>query len=367
VSSKRDYYDVLGVGREASEFDVKSAYRKLAVTYHPDKNPGDKEAEEKFKEAAEAYSVLGDPEKRKMYDMYGHRGPVSGGFGGFDPAVFTGFEDVLGDLFGFSDFFGKMRRHGPTRGQDLRYDIEITFEQAALGYETKVKIPRLETCETCGGSGSSSGSRVTCPQCRGRGQVRYQQGFFTISRTCGACGGEGRIVKDACKTCKGQGRVTKERSFGLKIPAGVDNGSRLRLQGEGEAGPEGGQRGDLYVFIHVKEHDFFRREDVNVYCNVPVDFTQAALGDSIQVPTLHGEETIRIPEGTQTGTVFRLEGKGIPSLEGYGRGDQYVTVNVVVPRRLSREQKRLLQEFARLLQEQGDQKNVFEKVKDIFN
>ncbi|MEW6368552.1 MAG: molecular chaperone DnaJ [Acidobacteriota bacterium] len=368
--NKRDYYEVLGVARNAGEQDVKSAYRKLAVKYHPDKNPGDKEAEERFKEAAEAYSVLGDPEKRKMYDAYGHHGPMVGGFSGFDPSVFTGFEDILGDFFGFGfgDVFGgrKRRRASAQRGQDLRYDLEITFEQAASGLETKVKIPRLETCEACRGSGAASGSRVQCPTCHGHGQLRMQQGFFTISRTCSHCNGEGRIVKDPCKECRGRGRISREKPLTLKIPAGVDNGSRLRLLGEGEAGPDGGPRGDLYVFLHVREHEFFKREDTNIYCNIPISFTQAALGATINVPTLHGDEALKIPDGTQSGTVFRLEGKGVPSLDGYGRGDQYVTVNVVVPRRLTREQKKLLQEFARLAEEQGDEKNVFEKVKDIF-
>ncbi len=365
--SKRDYYEVLGVPRNAGESDIKSAYRKLAVKYHPDKNPGDHSAEEQFKEAAEAYSVLGDPEKRRMYDTYGHQGPAAGGFGGFDPTVFTGFEDILGDFFGFGDIFGQRRRRGAQRGQDLRFDLEITFEQAALGTETKVKVPRSETCGECGGTGSSSGHRTNCPTCHGRGQVRFQQGFFSISRTCSTCGGEGRVVKDACKSCRGEGRLRKERAFNLKIPAGVDNGSRLRLQSEGDAGPEGGHRGDLYVFIHIKEHEFFRREESNIYCNVPISYAQAALGDTIKVPTLFGEETVKVPEGTQTGTVFRLEGKGVPSLDAFGRGDQYVTVNVVVPRHLNREQKKLLQELARLCEEQGDQKNVFEKVKEIFN
>lgn len=367
--SKRDYYEVLGVARNAGEQDIKSAYRKLAVKYHPDKNPGDKPAEEKFKEAAEAYSVLSDSDKRRQYDTYGHQGAAGGGFGGFDPAVFTGFEDILGDFFGFGDVLGggRRRRSGPQPGQDLRFDVELTFEQAAHGYETKVRVPRMENCEGCGGSGSTTGSRATCPSCHGRGQVRYQQGFFSISRTCSHCQGEGRIVKDACSTCRGHGRTRKERTLSLKIPAGVDNGSRLRLQGEGDAGPDGGRRGDLYVFIHVQEHEFFKREDNNVYCTIPISFAQAALGDTLRVPTIHGEETLKIPEGTQTGTVFRLEGKGIPSLDGYGRGDQYVAVNITVPRRLTREQKRLLQEFAELSKAEGEDKTVFEKVKDIFN
>lgn len=367
--SKRDYYEVLGVARDASESDIKSAYRKLAVKYHPDKNPGDKGAEEKFKEAAEAYSVLSDPDKRRMFDTYGHQGAAATGFGGFDPSVFTGFEDILGDFFGFGDLFGagRRRRGGAHPGDDLRFDIELTFEQAALGCEMKVKVPRLEACEACRGTGSSTGGRVVCSTCHGRGQVRYQQGFFSISRPCSHCGGEGRVVKDPCPTCDGHGRIRRERALTLKIPAGVESGSRLRLHGEGNAGSDGGRRGDLYVFIHVRDHEFFRREDTNIYCTIPISFVQASLGDSIKVRTLYGEELIKIPDGTQTGTVFRLEGKGIPSLEGHGRGDQYVSVNVVVPRRVTREQRKLLQELDRLLREQGEDKSAFEKVKDIFN
>lgn len=368
--AKRDYYEVLGVSRQASESEIKSAYRKLAVKFHPDKNPEDKSAEERFKEAAEAYSVLSDSEKRRVYDTYGHQAPGVGGFSGFDPAVFSGFEDILGDFFGFGDLFGatrRGRRSGPHAGGDLRFDVELTFEQAGLGHESKVKIPRLDLCDECKGSGSESGGRTVCPSCHGRGQVRHQQGFFAISRTCPHCRGEGRIVKDPCAACRGDGLVRREKTLSLKIPAGVDNGTRLRLQGEGDASSEGGRRGDLYVFIHVQEHEFFKREDHNIYCVMPVSFPQAALGCSLKVPTLYGEETLKVPEGTQSGTVFRLDGKGVPSLDGHGRGDQYVTVAVVVPRRLTREQRKLLQELARLSEEQGEDRSVFGKVKDIFN
>jgi len=367
--SKRDYYEVLNVARSASEQEIKSAYRKLAVKYHPDKNPGSQEAEEKFKEAAEAYSVLGDPQKRAQYDRFGHSGV--GGAGGFDPTVFSGFEDIIGDFFGLGDIFGtgNRRRSAVQRGSDLRYDLEISFMDAVQGLKTKIKVPRLETCQSCSGSGAAKGSGpVTCPTCQGQGQVRYQQGFFSISRTCQSCQGTGKIVKNVCKECRGEGRVPKEETLEIKIPAGVDNGSRLRIGGGGEAGVQGGPPGDLYVVLFVKEHEFFERQENNVYCTIPVSFPQAALGTKINVPTLEGDEMLEIPEGTQSGSIFRLRNKGIPSLSGKGRGDQFVTVNIVTPTKLNREQKKLLEQFAEVSKVENTplEKRILDRVKDIF-
>ncbi|HWP42968.1 MAG TPA: molecular chaperone DnaJ [Blastocatellia bacterium] len=372
MSSKRDYYEVLGVQRGATEQELKQAYRRLALKYHPDKNPDDKEAEERFKEIAEAYQVLSSPDLRARYDRYGHAG-VSAGAGagaGFGQG-FPGFEDILSDLFGFGDIFGARtgRRSGPRRGSDLRYDLEITLEEAARGIKTKIRVPRLETCETCRGTGAAEGSSpVRCSTCSGTGQVRYQQGFFSVSRTCGHCRGTGKIIRDVCRKCHGEGRVEQEKTLEIKIPAGVDNGSRLRISGEGEAGDVGAPHGDLYVVVHVKEHDLFDRRDVNLYCSVPISFAQAALGADVSVPTLDGQDIIHVPEGTQTGRVFRLKGKGMPVLGGRGRGDLFVTVNVVTPTNLSREQRRLLEELAKLESDDGhaDDRGIIDKVKDIF-
>ncbi len=379
--SKRDYYEVLGVERSASDSEVKSAYRKLAMKYHPDRNPGDHAAEEKFKEAAEAYAVVADPEKRQMYDRFGHAGVSSaaGAGGGFDPSVFTGFEDILGglgDIFGFGDIFGGRRRGGPQRGADLRYDLEITFEEAANGTETSIQIPRQENCETCQGSGSAPGSTPqTCSQCRGQGQVRFQQGFFTVARTCPQCRGAGKVITKACTTCRGAGRLTREKKLTVKIPAGIGTGQQLRLQGEGESGILGGPAGHLYVVVQVQEHEFFRRDGINLFCEIPVNFTTVALGGEIQVPTLDGSESVKVPEGTQTGTTLRLRGKGMPDVNGRGRGDLFATIQVRTPRRLSKEQRRLLDELAKALpaekfeprqREDEDERNLFDRVKDMF-
>jgi molecular chaperone DnaJ len=379
--SKRDYYEVLGVERSASDSEVKSAYRKLALKYHPDRNPGDHAAEEKFKEAAEAYAVVADPEKRQMYDRFGHAGVSSaaGAGGGFDPSVFTGFEDILGglgDIFGFGDIFGGRRRGGPQRGADLRYDLEITFEEAAKGTETSIQIPRQENCETCQGSGSAPGSPPqTCSQCRGQGQVRFQQGFFTVARTCPQCRGAGKVITKACTTCRGAGRITREKKLTVKIPAGIGTGQQLRLQGEGESGILGGPAGHLYVVVQVQEHEFFRRDGINLFCEIPVNFTTVALGGEIQVPTLDGSESVKVPEGTQTGTTLRLRGKGMPDVNGRGRGDLFATVQVRTPRRLSKEQRRMLDELAKVLpaekfeprqREDEDERNLFDRVKDMF-
>jgi molecular chaperone DnaJ len=368
LNQKRDYYEVLGLAREASDQEIKSAYRKQAVKYHPDKNPGDKTAEEKFKEAAEAYSVLSDPEKRARYDRFGHSG-LQGGFSGFDPATFGDFGDILGEFFGFGDIFGSRRRGGPERGTDLRYDLKVSFREAAFGLKTKIKIPRLDVCAACDGRGTARGkSPVVCNTCQGTGQVRYQQGFFSISRTCGQCGGAGRIIRDPCETCEGRGRVRKEKVLEVKIPAGVENGSRLRIQGEGEAGTLGGPPGDLYVVIFVEEHPFFQRQGNNIYCQIPIGLTQAVLGADIPVPTLEGEERLKIPEGTQSGSVFRLRNKGIVSLGERGRGDQFVTVNVVIPTKLTKEQRQLFEALAKISKEDdlSQERNIFDKVKDIF-
>jgi len=353
--SKRDYYEVLGVSRTATEVEIKSAYRKLAMKHHPDRNPGDQAAEEKFKEAAEAYAILADGEKRSAYDRFGHAAVSGAGAGaGFDPSMFQefgDFADILGNMFGFGDLFsGARRRGGPQRGADLRYDMEITFEEAAHGTETAVQIPRQENCDTCSGSGAAAGSSPsTCPQCRGQGQVRFQQGFFTVARTCPQCRGTGRIITKPCTACRGAGRVTRERKITVKIPAGIATGQQLRLQGEGEGGSAGGPPGHLYVVIHVQEHEFFRRDGNNLFCEIPVNFTTLALGGEIQVPTLDEPDTVKVPDGTQTGTTFRLRGKGMPDVNGRGRGDLFATVQVRTPRKLSKEQRRLLDDLAKVL------------------
>jgi len=379
--SKRDYYEILGVGRTATDVELKSAYRKLAMKYHPDRNPGDDAAEETFKEGAEAYAVLADTDKRSLYDRFGHQGVNAAGGGGFDPTVFSGFEDILGglgDIFGFGDLFGGGRRRGgPQRGADLRYDLEITFEEAARGAETAVQIPRQENCETCHGAGAAPGSSPTvCPQCRGQGQVRFQQGFFTVARTCPQCRGAGKVITKPCQTCRGAGRIAHERKITVKIPAGIATGQQLRLQGEGEAGFAGGPAGHLFVVVHVQEHEFFRRDGMNLFCEIPVNFTTVALGGEIQVPTLDGTDNVKVPEGTQTGTTLRLRGKGMPDVNGRGRGDLFATVQVLTPKKLTKEQRGLLVQLAKLLpkekfeprarEDQQDERNLFDRVKDMF-
>jgi molecular chaperone DnaJ len=380
VVTKRDYYEVLGIERNASDQQIKSAYRKLALKYHPDRNPGDHKAEEAFKEAAEAYAVLADPQKRSLYDRFGHAG-VSGagaGAGGFDPTIFADFSDIfsgLGDVFGFGDIFGgRRRRSGPQRGVDLRYDLEITFEESAEGTETTIQIPREETCETCSGNGAAPGTEPeTCAQCRGAGQLRYQQGFLTVARPCPNCRGTGRTIAKVCQGCRGAGRVARERKLTVKIPAGISTGQRLRLYGEGEHGTLGGPAGDLYVVVHVQEHAFFHREGDDLYCEMPIAFPTLALGGSIKVPTLNGQEDLVLPAGTQPGARFKIRGKGMPNVAGRGHGDLHVIARVTVPKKLSKDQKRLLEELARTLpQEKLDgeagagEKPFFERVKDIF-
>lgn len=373
-TGQRDYYELLGVARHATPEEIKSAYRQAALRWHPDRNPGKtEEAEERFKEAAEAYSVLSDPQKRAQYDRFGHAGLGPQPFAGFESDIFAEFSDIFGDFFGFGDLFGTggRRARRSQRGADLRYDLEIEFEEAARGRETKIQIPRLETCSACDGSGARKGTGpTTCTTCHGRGQLRYQQGFFSISRTCSHCRGTGQVIRHPCGTCHGSGRVSKERVLEVRIPPGVDTGTRLRFAGEGEAGPAGGQRGDLYVVLHVKEHPFFERRDSHLYCIIPISVAQAALGSEIEVPTLDGMETLKIPEGTQSGTVFRLKEKGLESLNGSGRGDLHVAVEVQIPTKLSKEQRKLFEQLSDSLHVENkpaEKGSFFDKVKDIFS
>jgi molecular chaperone DnaJ len=366
--TKRDYYEILGVARDAAGQEIKAAYRKLAVQYHPDRNPGDKAAEERFKEAAEAYEVLSDDEKRQRYDHFGHQG-VAGVGGGFDPSIFADFSDILGDFFGF----GGGRRaggSGPARGADLRYDLTLSFEEAVFGTETALRIPRLETCPKCSGKGSADNSGpAICSACGGRGQVRFNQGFFTVARTCPQCRGEGRRITNPCTQCKGEGRVERERSISVKIPAGVDTGARLRLAGEGEHGRLGGPPGDLYVVLSVRPHRRFRRDGATVYSRVSVSFPQAVLGTTLEVDTLRGKAPLEVPTGTAHGRDFRLRGQGIDRLDGSGRGDQVVVVEVEVPnpRDLSEEEIQLLRRMAEIGGHQvKDDKTVMDRVKNLF-
>ena len=373
--SKRDYYEVLGVSRTVTEVELKSAYRKLAMQHHPDRNPGNAEAEEKFKEAAEAYAILADAEKRNLYDRFGHQavGATSGGGAGFDPSTFEDFADILGGMFGFGDIFGGGRRRGgPQRGADLRYDLEIPFSEAAKGAETTIQIQRNEECETCHGSGAEAGTAPTaCPRCKGSGQVRSQRGFLVVAGTCPQCRGTGRLIAKPCQKCHGNGQIARDRKITVKIPAGISTGQQLRLQGEGEAGAGGGPPGSLYVVIHVKEHDFFRRDGVHLFCEVSVNFTTLALGGEISVPTLDGDEKVKVPEGTQTGTTLRLRGKGMPEIGGRGRGDLFATVQAQTPKKLTREQRHLLEQLARVLpkekfeprsRHEEDERNLFDRV-----
>lgn len=376
-NGKRDYYEVLAVSRTATDQEIKSAYRKLALTYHPDRNPNNPEAEEKFKEASEAYSVLADAQKRAAYDRFGHAGvsgfgpSQGGGFAGFDEQVFADFGDILGDLFGFGDAFGgsSRRRSRAQRGSDLREDLQLQFEEAVFGKETKLSLRRHDTCPDCKGSGAAAGKAPqACTACGGRGNVRYQQGFFSIARTCPTCGGAGSVITDPCRKCAGKGRVIKEETLGLNVPAGVEEGTRMRFQGKGEAGLNGGPAGDLYVVLHVKEHPFFEREGTDLHCIVPVSFPQAALGTEITVPTLEGEQPLKVPAGTQPGTVFRIRGKGVPVLNGHGRGDLFVELKVETPAKLTKRQRELMQELESTItvENKPQRRSLLGKVKDIF-
>jgi len=364
-----DYYETLGVSRDASPKEIKRAYRKGAMRYHPDKNPGDEEAEHWFKELSEAYEILSDPDKRMRYDQFGHAGLGANGGGGGGGFAGGGFSDIFEDIFG--DFFGGGRRRAqaPRRGADLRLDIEIDFKQAAFGTEIPVDVPRMETCGECNGRRSKSGSGVRpCSTCGGSGQVRYQQGFFSLARPCSACNGEGQVVTDPCPKCKGTGRVRQSRSITVKVPPGVETGTRLRLGGEGEGGIHGGGRGDLYVIIVVKEHPLFSRSGDDLLCEVPISISQAVLGAEIPVPTLKGEERLDIPAGTQTDAVFRLRHKGIPNVHGHGIGDELVRVIVETPTKLTPRQRELLEELAAISGEETHPRGqgFFQKVKELF-
>jgi molecular chaperone DnaJ len=366
--AKRDYYEVLGVNRDASEDEIKKAYRKLAMQHHPDRNPDNPKAEEKFKEAKEAYEVLSSEDKRAAYDRFGHQGVEAGAGMG---AGAGGFADAFGDIF--SEIFGGGRaRSNVYRGADLRYNLEISLEEAARGTETKIRIPTLETCETCGGSGAKAGTEpVTCPTCQGQGQVRIQQGFFSLQQSCPRCSGTGKIIRDPCGTCSGAGRVRRQKTLSVKIPAGVDEGDRIRLTGEGEAGVNGGPPGDLYVVVRLKPHQVFQREDSDLHCEMPISFTTAALGGEIEIPTLEGSAKIKIPPETQTGKVFRLRGKGIKGVRSQSYGDLMCHVVVETPVSLTPRQKELLMELEAINQEEAGRHNPkakswFEKVKEFF-
>lgn len=370
TNTKRDYYEVLGVSRTCTEQELKTAYRKLAMQYHPDRNPNNPTAEEKFKEASEAYGVLSDSSKRSQYDRFGHAGVNGGGFGGFESNV--DLNDIFGDIFG--DFFGQAAGGGRSgrrrahRGNDLREDLTLTFEEAVFGVKTQIKVRRHEACTECSGSGVAAGrSASTCTGCGGKGQVRYQQGFFSVARTCMQCAGTGQIITDPCLKCKGQGRTMKERTMDVQVPAGVEDGTRIRYSDQGEAGLNGGPPGDLFVVLHVKDHPFFEREGNDLYCTVPVSFPQAALGTEISIPTLYGEHKLKVPEGTQSGAQFRIKGKGVQVLNGSGKGDLYVHIKVQTPAKLSRRQRELLEELDSLTNvENKPQKSILSKVKDIF-
>ncbi len=372
--SKRDYYEVLGVGRDADLQTIKSAYRKLALKYHPDRNPDNKNAEEHFKEAAEAYSVLSDAEKRATYDRYGHQGlnMPAGGPPGFDPNVFADFSDIFGDFFGFGDLFGggaARRRNRPQRGEDLRYDLDISFEEAVRGMTAEILIPRDEVCPRCQGSRAEPGSGMsTCHTCHGRGEVIYQQSFLSIRRTCGQCGGSGKTIRQPCQQCRGEGAVRAERRLKVNVPAGVDNGTHLRLSQEGQAGYSGGPPGDLYVVLKVREHPIFVRDGADLHCTLPINIAQAALGAEVPIPTLDGVQPLTIPEGTQHGSKFRLRNMGAPRVNGGGRGDLFVHVEVRVPSKLTREQRKLMEQLAQTLPAENapKEKGLFDKVKEYF-
>jgi molecular chaperone DnaJ len=372
--SKADFYEVLGVSRDANDQELKSAYRKQALRYHPDRNPGDHAAEEKFKLASEAYQVLSDGDKRAVYDRYGHAGlSGQGGVNGGSP--FAGGVDI-GDIFG--DLFGEMFNAGGSqqrgsrqqRGDDLRFDLAIDFEDAIFGAETEIKIRRLEICPTCSGRGSASGRGPSvCGQCQGRGQIRYQQGFFSVARTCGACGGTGSIIGDPCQTCRGETRVAKELKLNVKVPPGVEDGTRIRYQGEGDAGRSGGPKGDLYVVLSIRPHDFFERNGQDLHCVVPISFPQAALGAEIEIPGIDGPVNLKVPEGTQSGKELRIRGRGVPFLNEKGHGDLVVRVLVQVPRKLTRAQRDLVGKLAELMNvdNKPTSPSLIEKMKDLFN
>ncbi|MBN1354055.1 MAG: molecular chaperone DnaJ [Candidatus Omnitrophica bacterium] len=381
---KRDYYEVLGVNKDATAEEIKRAYRKLAVQSHPDKHQGDKVAEEKFKEISEAYEVLSDPDKRATYDRFGHEG-LKGAFGrsGFtwqDFTHFGDFEDIFGGLgdffrsFGiepdiFGGSWGRSRTSGPRKGRDIQYELEIEFTEAALGTEKTIEVSRYDVCDVCKGSGAKPGTKDSiCSACKGRGQVSTVSGFFSISRTCGECGGSGRVITTPCKSCGGRGKSKASKKIKVKVPAGADNGVRLRMSHEGDCGDKGGPRGDLYVIIYVKEHKIFKRHERDIYCEAKINFTEAVFGAEIEVPTLYGNVRMKLPAGTQSGKIFRLRGKGIPNIfsGSSARGDQLVRVQVDIPQKLTEEQKKILKEFARTLEKGSSSKGFIDKVKKAF-
>ena len=372
--SKRDYYEVLGLGKEAGDQEIKGAYRELAKRFHPDRNPDDPTAEDRFKEASEAYSVLSDGQKRAAYDRFGHAGVQGAAGPGFNPEQFADFGDILGDFFGFGDMFGAggaggRRRTRAQRGEDVRYDLEISFEQAIFGMNAEIQLPRMERCERCKGAGSEPGSGPSdCPTCHGRGEITYQQSFLSIRRTCSTCNGAGKIIRNPCAECQGHGYRQVQRKLKVSIPAGVDDGNRLRLSAEGQPGGNGGPPGDLYVFLKVKEHAFFERKENHLHCSIPINVAQAALGCEIEVPTLGQPQKLKIPEGTQNGAQFRLRNQGVTVINGSSRGDIYVHVQVKMPARLTREQRKLLEQLRDTLpvDNRPTEKGLFDKVKDYF-
>lgn len=372
MTYSRDYYEVLGLERNCSEVEIKKAYRRLAIKYHPDKNPGDREAEERFKEASEAYAVLSDSEKRARYEQFGHEGVEGQGFTGFDPASFGDFADILGDLFGFGrgDIFGRRGRSrgGARRGNDLQYTLVISLEEAARGMEQTIRIPRKESCSSCNGTGSADGSAPqACSACRGAGQVMYRQGFLSVARTCNTCGGVGTVNPSPCSDCGGRGQVEAEAQLKVKIPAGVDTGMRLRLSGEGEAGLSGGGRGDFYVVLKVREHKVFQREGAHLHCVLPISVFQAMLGDSIKMQSILDEEIeLKIPAGSQPGDVLRLRGSGMPGMDGRRRGDLHAHLDVEIPKRLNAEQRRAVEAADAMIGDDTHHEGLFEKVKRAF-
>lgn len=370
MANNKDYYKLLGVDRNATQDEIKKAFRQLALKHHPDRNQGDKASEDKFKEINEAYTCLGDQEKRAHYDRYGTTEGLGAGAGGYGFGAGAGFSDIFEGIF--DDFFGNLggfRRAAPTKGSDLRYNLNMTLEEAAFGTEKELKIPRWQTCETCSGSGSEPGkSPITCAPCKGTGHVRFQQGFFSVSKTCGKCQGTGKIITDPCGNCRGNGKVKVQREISVKIPAGVDNGSRLRVSGEGDFGSYGGPPGDLYVVLSVDEHPFFKRDNMDIYCQVPLSFPKAVFGGEIEVPTLNGPARIKIPAATQSGRSFHLKGKGVPRLGSHQRGDQIVGVYIDVPKKLAPRQKELLEEYASISNDNQEESKGFKnKLKDLFS
>ena len=373
TGSRRDYYEVLGVNRSASVGEIKSAYRQLAIKYHPDKNPGDAEAEERFKEASEAYAVLSDADKRSTYDRFGHQGLGGEGFTGFDPSAFGDFADILGDLFGFGDLFGTRRRgagHRARRGHDLQYTLRLKLEEAATGLERSIRVPRLETCETCSGSGSEPGTTPeACATCQGSGQVAFRRGFLSVAQTCPTCAGGGRVNRNPCGDCSGKGRIEKQAILKVTVPAGVDTGMRLRLAGEGEGGVQGGPAGDLFVVIGIEDHEVFSRDGVDLHLELPVSVFQVLLGASVPITTILGEENeVEVAPGAQPGDVIRLHGAGMPHVNGRRRGDLFIHLKVVVPRKLTTEQRRLIEEVAQLaggLEPESEQ-GFFERLRRSF-